>query len=84
MVTKKQRRRAIAHASVQRRTERLTARARRRRWLQIAATTLVVLVAVAGLVVWIVLHEDDGEATAATEVGLTTSAAVLTPNEVSR
>lgn len=85
VVTKKQRRRAIAHASAQRRAVRQAVRAARRRRLRIVVATLAVLVAVTGLVAWIVVHERDRESTAAPGISAGAgSPAVPTPIEVTR
>ena len=84
VVTKKQRRSRLAQASAERRNARLAARAARRRRLRILATALVVVVALAGLVWWIVTHDADRDETAAVGVGSPVPAAVPTLNEVSR
>jgi hypothetical protein len=86
VVTKKQRRRQLAQASAQRRADRLAARATRRRRLRLVAATLVVLVAVSGLVAWIVVHDRDRESTAAPGITVTSATlpAVPTPIEVTR
>ena len=86
MVTKKQRRRQLAQASAQRRANRLAARATRRRRLRLVAATLVVLVAVSGLVAWIVVHDRDRESTAAPGITVTSATVPAVPTliEVTR
>jgi ferric-dicitrate binding protein FerR (iron transport regulator) len=84
VVTKKQRRSRLAQASAERRNARLAARAARRRRLRMMATALVVVVAVAGLVWWIVTHDEDRDGTAAAGTGSPVLASVPTLNEVSR
>ena len=61
-------------------------KAARRRRLRFVAATLVVLVAVSGLVAWIVLHDRDHESTAAPGATVTSASvpAVPTPIEVTR
>ena len=65
---------------------RQAARAARRRRLRFVAATLVVLVAVTGLVAWIVVHDRDREPTAAPGVTVTSASVptVPTPIEVTR
>ena len=83
VVTKKQRRRQVAHASAQRRAVRLAAREARRRRRRIVLTALLVLVALTGLVLWIVTH-DANDTTAVAGPGTSPVAAVPTLNEVPR
>ena len=82
VVTKTQRRRQLAPASAQRRAARLAARAARRRRMRFVAATLVVLVAVTGLVAWIVLHDRDREPTAAPELTVSSVSAPAVPTMI--
>ena len=84
MVSKKQRRRRLAHASAERRAARLAARATRRRRRRVVLTTFAVLVAVAGLVLWIVTRDADRDGTAAAGVDTVHLAAVPMMDEVTR
>jgi hypothetical protein len=84
VVSKKQRRRRIAQAGAERRAARLAARAARRRRRRAVLTTLAVLVAVVGLVLWIVTRDADREGTAAAGVGAAHVAAVPMMDEVTR
>ncbi|HET6653456.1 MAG TPA: hypothetical protein VFH10_12505 [Nocardioides sp.] len=84
MVSKKKRRRRLAQAGAERRAARLAAREARRRRRRVVLATLAVLVAVVGLVLWIVTHDADRDGTAAAGVGATHVAAVPTMDEVTR
>jgi type VI protein secretion system component VasK len=59
VVTKKQRRARLTRAAAQRRAARRTAREARNRRLWLIAATLTAVIAVAGLVAWIVTYDDD-------------------------
>jgi len=63
VVTKKSRRKQIARASSQRRTERHQRHETRSRLLHLVAATLVVVLALVALVSWIVLHDSGSDAT---------------------
>lgn len=86
MVTKKQRRTQLARARAQRRSESLARRETRRRRTRTIATVVAVLVAIAGLVFWIVTHDDRSAAAATAFVDYDALPAVpsTTPIEVSR
>jgi hypothetical protein len=60
VVTKKQRRSQLARAAVERRVARRSARELRNRRLRLLAATLTAIIAVAGLVAWIVTYDGDG------------------------
>ena len=68
MVTNKQRRKQVAHASAQRRQERDLHRQSRRRAVRLIAAALAVAIAVVALAVWIVLHDADSGTTRAAQV----------------
>ena len=86
MVTKKQRRSQLARARAQRRSESLARREARRRRIRTLAALLAVVVAVAGLALWIATHGDDASAATSAIVDYDSLSAVLstTPNEVTR
>jgi peptidyl-prolyl cis-trans isomerase B (cyclophilin B) len=86
VVTKKQRRTQLARARAQRRSERLAVREARRHRLRTIAAVVAVLVAVGGLVLWIVIHDDGSAAASSAAVDYDALPAVLstTPIEVSR
>ena len=64
VVTKKRRRTQLARAGAQRQQLRRAERDRRRRRTRLVLTTAVVLLALAGLVTWIVLHAKHSESAA--------------------
>ncbi len=84
VVSKKKRRRRLAQAGAERRAARLAAREARRRRLRVLLTTLAVLVAVVGLVLWIVTRDADRDDTAAADPGAARVAAVPMMDEVTR
>jgi peptidyl-prolyl cis-trans isomerase B (cyclophilin B) len=87
VVTKKQRRRQLARARAQRRSQSLVRREARRRRIRTIAAVVAVVVAVAGLVLWIATHDNDGAAAsagAAVDYDALPAVFSTTPNEVSR
>jgi hypothetical protein len=68
VVTKKQRRSRIARAAGERREARRTAREARSHRLRVLAATLTAIIAVAGLVAWIVTHDGDRTSSASASV----------------
>jgi cytoskeletal protein RodZ len=72
VVTKKQRRKQLAHASAQRQATKHAHRERRRKLLQLAAIVLVVVIALTGLAIWIATHGPDsspGNSSAGRQLG---------------
>jgi ferric-dicitrate binding protein FerR (iron transport regulator) len=83
VVTKKQRRKQLAQASAHRQATKRAQREHRRKLLQLAATLLVLVVALAGLAFWIATHGSDSSpdnGSAGTRIGdYHVSGAVLSP-----
>lgn len=69
VVTKKARRRQIARASAKRRNERHQRHDSRSRLLRVTGAALIVVLAVAALVGWIVLHDSESGASSTARVG---------------
>ena len=68
VVTKKSRRKQIARASAKRRNERLQQHDSRSRLLRVTGAALIVVLAVAALVGWILLHGSESGATSTARV----------------
>ncbi|MGZ5416997.1 MAG: hypothetical protein ACXWDI_07440 [Nocardioides sp.] len=87
MVTKKQRRSQLARARAQRRSESIARREARRRRNHTVAAVAAVVIAVAGLVLWIATHDGEGSAAAPVvfvDYDALPAVSSTTPIEVSR